>query len=278
VGRRIDMDGLCMHMHVWVHVYTYSEGALDSAVYAPAVEESSAPPNASTSHIATDRRPTHGLIRNHPRKSPRMDGLCMHMHVWVHVYTYSEGALDSAVYAPAVEEHLVLTASDFPSGHVADTAGMEIVLVGDSLAMVAMGMGVHVYTYSEGALDSAVYAPAVEEHLVHCYFVCVFITVLTASDFPSGHVADTAGMEIVLVGDSLAMVAMCMHMHVWVHVYTYSEGALDSAVYAPAVEEHLVHCYFACITHPYQSSAPPNASTSHIATDRRPTHGLIRNS
>lgn len=34
----------------------------------------------------------------------------------------------------------VLTASDFPSGHVADTAGMEIVLVGDSLAMVAMGM------------------------------------------------------------------------------------------------------------------------------------------
>ena len=36
------------------------------------------------------------------------------------------------------------------------------------------------------------------------------ITVLTASDFPSGHVADTAGMEIVLVGDSLAMVAMGM--------------------------------------------------------------------
>jgi 3-methyl-2-oxobutanoate hydroxymethyltransferase len=36
------------------------------------------------------------------------------------------------------------------------------------------------------------------------------ITVLTASDFPSGHVADSAGMEIVLVGDSLAMVAMGM--------------------------------------------------------------------
>lgn len=36
------------------------------------------------------------------------------------------------------------------------------------------------------------------------------ITVLTASDFPSGYVADTAGMEIVLVGDSLAMVAMGM--------------------------------------------------------------------
>jgi 3-methyl-2-oxobutanoate hydroxymethyltransferase len=34
----------------------------------------------------------------------------------------------------------VLTAHDFPSGHVADAAGMEIILVGDSLAMVAMGM------------------------------------------------------------------------------------------------------------------------------------------
>lgn len=36
------------------------------------------------------------------------------------------------------------------------------------------------------------------------------ITVLTAYDFPSGHVADSAGMEIVLVGDSLAMVSMGM--------------------------------------------------------------------
>ncbi|TVY39976.1 3-methyl-2-oxobutanoate hydroxymethyltransferase [Lachnellula occidentalis] len=36
------------------------------------------------------------------------------------------------------------------------------------------------------------------------------ITVLTAHDFPSGHVADVAGMDIVLVGDSLAMVAMGM--------------------------------------------------------------------
>jgi 3-methyl-2-oxobutanoate hydroxymethyltransferase len=34
------------------------------------------------------------------------------------------------------------------------------------------------------------------------------ITMLTAYDFPSGHVADAAGMEIILVGDSLAMVGM----------------------------------------------------------------------
>lgn len=33
-----------------------------------------------------------------------------------------------------------MTAHDFPSAHVADAAGMDIVLVGDSLAMVALGM------------------------------------------------------------------------------------------------------------------------------------------
>ena len=36
------------------------------------------------------------------------------------------------------------------------------------------------------------------------------ITMITAHDFPSAHVADASGMDIILVGDSLAMVALGM--------------------------------------------------------------------
>jgi 3-methyl-2-oxobutanoate hydroxymethyltransferase len=34
----------------------------------------------------------------------------------------------------------MLTAHDFPSAHVADAGGIDVILVGDSLAMVALGM------------------------------------------------------------------------------------------------------------------------------------------
>ena len=49
----------------------------------------------------------------------------------------------------------VITAHDFPSAHVADAAGVDVVLVGDSLAMVALGM----QDTSEVTVD---------EMLVHC--------------------------------------------------------------------------------------------------------------
>jgi hypothetical protein len=51
------------------------------------------------------------------------------------------------------------------------------------------------------------------------------ITMLTAHDFPSAHVADHGGMDMVLVGDSLAMVSM---------------GLQDTS--EVTLEEMLMHC------------------------------------
>lgn len=53
----------------------------------------------------------------------------------------------------------MITAHDFPSAHAAEHAGMDMVLVGDSLAMVALGME----DTSEVLL---------EEMLLHCRSVC----------------------------------------------------------------------------------------------------------
>ncbi|UPX15319.1 3-methyl-2-oxobutanoate hydroxymethyltransferase [Ascochyta rabiei] len=68
----------------------------------------------------------------------------------------------------------VLTAHDFPSAHVADHAGMDIVLVGDSLAMVAMGMD----DTSEVLLD---------EMILHCKSVSRATKgAFTVGDLPMG--------------------------------------------------------------------------------------------
>lgn len=49
----------------------------------------------------------------------------------------------------------MITAHDFPSSHVAEAAGVDIVLVGDSLGMVAMGL--------ENTTEMVV-----EEMILHC--------------------------------------------------------------------------------------------------------------
>ncbi|KAG0651780.1 Ketopantoate hydroxymethyltransferase [Hyphodiscus hymeniophilus] len=68
----------------------------------------------------------------------------------------------------------MITAHDFPSGHVGDAAGMDMVLVGDSLAMVALGMD-----------DTS--EVLVEEMLLHCRSVSrAAKTAFTVGDLPMG--------------------------------------------------------------------------------------------
>jgi 3-methyl-2-oxobutanoate hydroxymethyltransferase len=68
----------------------------------------------------------------------------------------------------------MITAHDFPSAHVADAAGMDTILVGDSLAMVALGME----DTSEVRL---------EEMLLHCRSVArATKAAFTIGDLPMG--------------------------------------------------------------------------------------------
>ena len=73
----------------------------------------------------------------------------------------------------------MITAHDFPSAHVADAAGMDMILVGDSLAMVALGMD----DTSEVVL---------EEMILHCRSVsraakCAFTVCPSLSSFMTLH-------------------------------------------------------------------------------------------
>lgn len=67
-----------------------------------------------------------------------------------------------------------MTAHDFPSAHVADHAGMDMILVGDSLAMVALGME-----------DTS--EVLMEEMLLHCRSVArATKAAFTVGDLPMG--------------------------------------------------------------------------------------------
>ncbi|KAI0386352.1 3-methyl-2-oxobutanoate hydroxymethyltransferase [Hypomontagnella monticulosa] len=68
----------------------------------------------------------------------------------------------------------MMTAHDFPSAHVADAAGVDVVLVGDSLAMVALGME-----------DTS--EVTVEDMLLHCRSVARATRgAFTVGDLPMG--------------------------------------------------------------------------------------------
>jgi 3-methyl-2-oxobutanoate hydroxymethyltransferase len=67
----------------------------------------------------------------------------------------------------------MLTAYDFPSAHVADHAGMDMVLVGDSLAMVSMGLeDTSEVTIDEMIMCCRSVARAVQSSFTVCPLVC----------------------------------------------------------------------------------------------------------
>ncbi|KAL4770495.1 3-methyl-2-oxobutanoate hydroxymethyltransferase [Aspergillus nidulans var. acristatus] len=130
----------------------------------PALHTSSILPVLHTTNIATHlpspcavRHSSHsplGAAQANPRKKVTMQTLRN---------LYKKG-----------EPITMLTAHDFPSAHVADAAGMDMILVGDSLAMVALGM----QDTSEVTLD---------DMLVHCRSVArAAQSAFTVSDLPMG--------------------------------------------------------------------------------------------
>lgn len=79
----------------------------------------------------------------------------------------------------------MITAHDFPSAHVADHAGMDMILVGDSLAMVALGME-----------DTS--EVMMEEMILHCRSVArATKSAFTVGDLPMGtyEIAPEQGLE-----------------------------------------------------------------------------------
>ena len=67
----------------------------------------------------------------------------------------------------------MITAHDFPSAHVADAAGMDVVLVGDSLAMVALGMeDTSEVLLEEMLLHCRSVARAVKSAFTVCHHTC----------------------------------------------------------------------------------------------------------
>lgn len=94
------------------------------------------------------------------------------------------------------------------------------------------------------------------------------ITMITAHDFPSALVADVAGMDIILVGDSLAMVALGMEdtsevlvEEMLLHcrsVARATKSAFTVSLTVPLVSSHLVP-----LTSPHPLTHPPNRPPAH---------------
>ena len=91
------------------------------------------------------------------------------------------------------------------------------------------------------------------------------ITMITAHDFPSAHVADHAGMDMILVGDSLAMVALGME--------DTSEVLLEEMILHCRSVARATKSAFTVWSEPSPTNSRMVLIISH--TGRRSTYGLL---
>lgn len=74
----------------------------------------------------------------------------------------------------------MMTAHDFPSANVCEAAGMEMILIGDSLAMVALGMN----DTSEVTLEEMiVHCRSVSRAAASAFVVCIRISLISFFSF-----------------------------------------------------------------------------------------------
>ena len=91
------------------------------------------------------------------------------------------------------------------------------------------------------------------------------ITMITAHDFPSAHLADHAGMDMILVGDSLAMVALGME--------DTSEVLLEEMILHCKSVARATKSAFTVSRHPVSNSKRFHRLNHSIG--RRLTHGIL---
>lgn len=99
------------------------------------------------------------------------------------------------------------------------------------------------------------------------------ITALTAHDYPTGHIADAAGMDVVIVGDSLGMVALGMED-------TNKVTVEDMLLHCRSVSRAVKHAFTVSRTllnpgHFYPTTKQISNASYH-QTDSRPPNGLLR--
>lgn len=109
------------------------------------------------------------------------------------------------------------------------------------------------------------------------------ITMITAHDFPSAHVADAAGMDMILVGDSLAMVALGMEdtsevlvEEMLLHCRSVARATKSAFIVSPlsSFSFRLVHVNLPCLSSIPQRGVTTAWNLSFLSSSLNNSRGL----